>query len=71
MDTHDQLMGLRLRRPFVPFRIVLADGRTIELNRQLGFAVGGKLMLVAQEHGAALRVKYDEVVSIEVPERIS
>jgi len=65
MDKHDQLMDLRLRRPFVPFRVTLSDGRQIELTRQLGFAVGGKLMLVAQDHGAALRIKIDDVVSID------
>ena len=70
MDTHDQLMSLRLRRPFLPFRIVLAGGRTIELNRQLGFAVGGKFMIIPQDRGAALRVRYEEIVSIEVPEAI-
>lgn len=70
MDTHDHLMELRLRKPFSPFRIVLADGRKVELNRQLGFAVGGKLMIIAQDHGPALRVRYDEIVSVEVPEAI-
>jgi hypothetical protein len=65
MDKHDQLMSLRLRRPYVPFRIKLVDGSTVYLTRQLGFAVGGKLMLVAQDRGAALRIKIDEVVSIE------
>ena len=71
MNKHDQLMELRLRRPFAPFRIVLKDGRTVELTRQLGFAVGGTLMLVAQDHGPALRVKIDQIVAINVLEPIA
>jgi hypothetical protein len=71
MDKHDQLMDLRLRKPFVPFRISLSDGRTLELTRQLGFAVGGRLILVAQDNGAALRIKIDQIVSIDVLEPIS
>ena len=71
MDRHDELMELRLRRPFVPFRITLADGSRIEITRQLGFAVGPSLMLVAQEPPPALRVKYDQVVAIEELERVA
>ena len=71
MDKHDQLMSLRLRKPFVPFRIALMDGRTIDVTRQLGFAVGGGLMLVAQDHGPALRIQIDQVRSIDVLEPIS
>lgn len=71
MSIADQLRTLRLQRPFVPFRITLSDGRVIELNRQLGFAVGGKTMIIAQEGPPALRVKLDDVVSIEVPTPIT
>lgn len=71
MSTHDQLMHLRLQRPFVPFRITLSDGRTIELKQQLGFAVGGKMMIIAQERPPALRIQLDDVVSIEVPTPIA
>ena len=59
------------QRPFVPFRITLSDGRVIELNRQLGFAVGGKMMIVAQERPPALRINLDQVASIKMLEPIA
>jgi hypothetical protein len=70
-NTRDRLLSMRLQRPFVPFRITLADGSRIEITRQLGFAVGPSLMLVAQDPPPAMRVKYDQVVTIEELERVA
>jgi hypothetical protein len=71
MNMHDKLMTMRLARPFVPFRITLADGSRIDVTRQLGFAVGPSLMLVAQEPPPALRVKYEQVMAIEELETVA
>jgi len=71
MDIGERLMELHSRTPFVPFRIRLKDGRTIVLSGARKFAMNRFLMIIGQERGPALRVRVDQVASIEVLERIS
>jgi hypothetical protein len=71
MSIGEQLIELRLRRPFVPFRITLKDGKQILLAEASKFAVSKFLMIIAQDHGPALRVRVDQVASIQVFEPIS
>lgn len=71
MTTAERLLELRLQRPFVPFRMKLKDGSTITLTERLKFAVNEYIMIVAQDRGAALRFRIDQVDSIEMLEPIS
>lgn len=66
MTTAEQIIQLRLQRPFVPFRLKLKDGRIIYLTERLKFAVNEFFMIIAQDRGAALRVRHDEVESIDL-----
>lgn len=66
MITRDQLMELRLRKPFSPFRIRLADGRAFELLRGSDFAIGQTIILIPQPHQAAARVKMGDIVALDV-----
>ena len=70
MSTAERIIQLRLQRPFVPFRLKLKDGRVIELADRLKFAVNEFFMIIVQDRGPALRVRHEEVESIEVPSPI-
>ncbi|HEY2585073.1 MAG TPA: hypothetical protein VGI81_04825 [Tepidisphaeraceae bacterium] len=66
MTIPEQLIGLRLRKPFVPFRITLKDGRTLLLTDAHRFAVSPYLMIILEDRPPALRVRTADVVSVDV-----
>lgn len=66
MTIADQIIQLRLQRPFVPFRLRLKDGRTVYLTERLKFAVNEFFMIIVQDRGPALRVRHEEVESIDL-----
>jgi hypothetical protein len=65
VNKHDQLMNLRLTKPFTPFRISLADGRSVDVTDRLSFAVGGAAIIVARPSQGGLEVRFDKIVSID------
>jgi hypothetical protein len=71
MVTQDQLMELRRRKPFVPFRITARDGRSIEVNEPLMFAFNEIMVLVAKEGGGHTTFRQDEIASIDMLTPIS
>lgn len=67
MTIPEQLIDLRMRKPFVPFRITLRDGRTVLLNDARKFAVSPYLMIILEgDRAPALRVRTADVVSVDV-----
>lgn len=71
MNFGDQLLQLRLQRPFVPFRVTLKDGSAITVTERLKFAVNGIIMIAVQERGPAIKFRIDQVASIEMLEPIA
>ena len=67
----EELQRLLNADPFVPFRLKLKDGRVIQLADRLTFAVNEFFMIIVQDRGPALRVRDEEVESIDVPAPIS
>lgn len=67
MTIPEQLVELRLRKPFVPFRITLKDGRTLLLADAHRFAVSPFLMIILEgDRPPALRVRTADVVSVDL-----
>lgn len=71
MSTAERIIQLRTQRPFVPFRLKLKDGRVISLTERLKFAVNEVFMIIVQDRGPALRVRHDEVESVDIMAPIS
>jgi hypothetical protein len=64
------LNGLReavLRRPFKPFVIRLADGRSVQVNHPEFVAVGTRRAMVIQEDESCLWLEPLLIVSLEWP----
>jgi hypothetical protein len=64
------LAGLReaiVRRPFEPFAIRLADGRSVSINHPEFVAVGKRRAVVIQEDDSCLWLEPLLVVSIDWP----
>jgi hypothetical protein len=67
MTIPEQLIELRLRKPFAPFQITLKDGRTLLLADAHRFAVSPYLMIILHEdRPPALRVRTADVVSVDI-----
>lgn len=67
MTIPEQLVELRLRKPFVPFRITLKDGRIVVLTDARKFAVSPFLMIILEgDRPPALRVRTADVVSVDI-----
>jgi hypothetical protein len=71
MDKHDQLMSLRLTKPFTPFRISMSNGCSVEITEQLSFAVGPSAIILARPSRGGLEVRIVDIVSIDVMEPIT
>ena len=70
MDTREQLLTLRLKKPFTPFRIKLLDGRSVDVSEQVTFAVGETSIIVARPSRGGLHLRMEEIASIDVLEPI-
>ena len=70
MNYADQLLQLRLQRPFVPFRVTLTNGSTITVTERLKFAVNGIIMIALPEHGPSIKFRIEQVASIEMLEPV-
>lgn len=71
MDTQNQLMDLRRKKPFVPFRITALDGRSIDVTKPFMFAFNEVMVLVAKKTGGSFTLRLEEIASIDVLEPIA
>jgi len=70
MDARLELTRLGRQKPFIPFRIKLSDGRSIEIDRPHMFALGLTTILIGYMAGTHDQLPLAEVVSIEELQRI-
>ena len=67
---YDELSTAKLRKPFVPFVVVLKDGRRLEVNNWLHIAFGEEnpRVVVLPNGGVSVFFKRDQIAAIEVLE---
>jgi hypothetical protein len=66
----DQVYAARKRKPFVPFTLVLRDGKRYEVNDRWGMAMarGNPRVVVLVEEGSATDFfDWDDVAVVEEP----
>jgi hypothetical protein len=68
----DELSHAKMRKDFVPFTIVLHDGRQFEVEDRwhVGFAVGNPVVVIHSPRlGHHVAFKWDDVAAIRLHER--
>ena len=76
MNVFEELLVRRQRRPFVPFVIVLSDGRRFMVNRPTQFAFSESIVGVFDESDASdprdrfERFRPSEIAAIESPQPV-
>ena len=71
MNLNERFAELRRSKPFHPFRIMLTDGRAVEVKEPLAFGWNEIMVMVAQEGRAAVRLRVEEISGIEQLETIA
>ena len=71
MDTRAKLIKFGRQKPFKPFRIKLADGRSFSMIRPHMFGLGLTKVSVCSETALLAQVPLSDVVSVEEFEAVS